>query len=636
MFVTFYSYKGGVGRTLALANVAYCLATDRHEPCKVLLWDFDLEAPGLQQVLHCKWGQKKLGFIDLVFHFIKTHEVPSIADYIHHTDVPGVDILPAGLMNRSYSAKFAQLNWRDLYHQLQGFTFVEKVKMQLSAHKPQYDYILIDSRTGYSDVSGICTLQLPDIVVLVFRLNDQNLGGISKVNKIIQAHSGEKRHRRIDVIPVVSPAWPFGAMDANKQLKKAARIFGDLDLLRISFDPALNYKEKILLKEKEKYDNPPICADYVGLTSKIRSLNQDDPLTILEGGKERMENIDFDGAFSKFKRLVQLQPSNSDYWTYLADAAISSAEFSSKDEEAGGREKLKEAEELIDEQVEANPKNAGLLLAKAKLLSQRDKGDLLEVESVLSKALDIDPKLVQAYIMRGMRYVRGKQYEKAIADFTRITELDAKDAQAHLHRGKCFRELDRYAEAEKDFKRAIDLNNREPIFYLERARLFFEQEKYDKAESDIKALLSIAPRMEHAKVFYCHVLASKGKQEEALTILNELEKGHPLLDTRLNIAETYIALGAPQKALAILPKKELPLKHRLKIIPEIFKAIAEVILSDEVTAITREKVANLVHSIKESKPSWNWAELRQYIKRASRDRTLTPEKVALIEELVGR
>ena len=42
--VTFYSYKGGVGRTLALLNVAYELADSGQ---RVLVVDFDLEAPAI-------------------------------------------------------------------------------------------------------------------------------------------------------------------------------------------------------------------------------------------------------------------------------------------------------------------------------------------------------------------------------------------------------------------------------------------------------------------------------------------------------------------------------------------------------------------------------------------------------------
>src|SRR5258708_5542744 len=44
--VTFYSYKGGTGRTMAVANVAWILASNG---CKVLTIDWDLEAPGLHR-----------------------------------------------------------------------------------------------------------------------------------------------------------------------------------------------------------------------------------------------------------------------------------------------------------------------------------------------------------------------------------------------------------------------------------------------------------------------------------------------------------------------------------------------------------------------------------------------------------
>ena len=44
MIVTFYSYKGGTGRTMAMANIAILLAKGG---CRVLAVDFDLEAPGL-------------------------------------------------------------------------------------------------------------------------------------------------------------------------------------------------------------------------------------------------------------------------------------------------------------------------------------------------------------------------------------------------------------------------------------------------------------------------------------------------------------------------------------------------------------------------------------------------------------
>src|SRR5262249_8618351 len=44
--VTFYSYKGGTGRSMLLANVAWILASNGK---RVLVVDWDLEAPGLHR-----------------------------------------------------------------------------------------------------------------------------------------------------------------------------------------------------------------------------------------------------------------------------------------------------------------------------------------------------------------------------------------------------------------------------------------------------------------------------------------------------------------------------------------------------------------------------------------------------------
>src|SRR5260221_6473352 len=46
MICTFYSFKGGVVRSMALANVAELLY---QQGVRVLMVDFDLEAPGLEQ-----------------------------------------------------------------------------------------------------------------------------------------------------------------------------------------------------------------------------------------------------------------------------------------------------------------------------------------------------------------------------------------------------------------------------------------------------------------------------------------------------------------------------------------------------------------------------------------------------------
>ena len=65
--------------------------------------------------------------------------------------------------------------------------------------KRHYDYTLIDSRTGLSDISDICTVHLPDTLVDCFTLNDQSIDGAIAI-----ARSVEQRYhyRNIQVLPV--------------------------------------------------------------------------------------------------------------------------------------------------------------------------------------------------------------------------------------------------------------------------------------------------------------------------------------------------------------------------------------------------------------------------------------------------
>ncbi|QQZ52444.1 hypothetical protein IFE09_00070 [Streptomyces microflavus] len=49
-------------------------------------------------------------------------------------------------------------DWHSFYNRLGGGAFIDSLREQMAR---AYDYVLIDSRTGLSDTSGVCTIQLP-------------------------------------------------------------------------------------------------------------------------------------------------------------------------------------------------------------------------------------------------------------------------------------------------------------------------------------------------------------------------------------------------------------------------------------------------------------------------------------------
>src|SRR3954468_2106989 len=86
--ITFYSYKGGTGRTLAVANTALFLARFGH---KVFVLDFDLEAPGLHYKfdLHSQLGGGPInGLVDFIQSFKRTGLIPELAPYVNNIALP--------------------------------------------------------------------------------------------------------------------------------------------------------------------------------------------------------------------------------------------------------------------------------------------------------------------------------------------------------------------------------------------------------------------------------------------------------------------------------------------------------------------------------------------------------------------
>lgn len=184
--VTFYSYKGGVGRTMALANVAMLLAKWGY---KTLMVDWDLEAPGLEfyfrDYLNVDEIRLHPGVVELLLSQsrIKSNSVTPGRwnDYVIevplHLAAP-LHLLTAGNRNPSYFERLRSFDAESFYDDKDGGHFIESLRDEW---KQNYDFVLIDSRTGITDIGGICTVQLPDILVLLFTANEQSLKGIMDV-----------------------------------------------------------------------------------------------------------------------------------------------------------------------------------------------------------------------------------------------------------------------------------------------------------------------------------------------------------------------------------------------------------------------------------------------------------------------
>ncbi len=202
---TFYSFKGGVGRTMALVNVAVDLA---NRGKRVLIVDFDLEAPALDTFDLGRPPESTLGMVDFVREYLDTGMAPDAAHFLFKSaDLPnnggGLWIMPSGSQDRGYASRLASIDWNDLYENHDGYLLLEDLKLQWQA-EIEPDHVLIDCRNGYTDIGGICTRHLPNAVAVFFFPNQQNLRGLTKIVRDIRAEGTGPRRQRIDLHFVLS------------------------------------------------------------------------------------------------------------------------------------------------------------------------------------------------------------------------------------------------------------------------------------------------------------------------------------------------------------------------------------------------------------------------------------------------
>jgi MinD-like ATPase involved in chromosome partitioning or flagellar assembly len=229
--ITFYSYKGGTGRTMAMANVAWILAANGK---RVLMVDWDLESPGLDRFFTPFMDEGTMsstnGVIDLIREyewaatretprdpfwyeeFARVHKYSFSLVWPHFPADATLDFLSAGRQNRDYAVAIAGMNWEDFYERQGGGTFFDALRADMKRH---YDYTLIDSRTGLSDVADICTIHLPDILVDCFTLSQQCIDGAAQIAELVPKRS----ERTIRIFPV-----PMRVDPAEQERAEAGRL----------------------------------------------------------------------------------------------------------------------------------------------------------------------------------------------------------------------------------------------------------------------------------------------------------------------------------------------------------------------------------------------------------------------------
>jgi AAA domain len=288
--ISFYSYKGGVGRSLMVANIALILASNNKQ---VLVIDWDLEAPGLHRYFAPFLDDPSLsatpGLLDLFTNYYDTaasligddpdaekRTTPlwdaTDLDFLNYAQIfPGeltkpidgkIYFVGAGKQDEFYSSQVAAFDWEDFYAAADGSRFVDALMERARA---EYDYILVDSRTGVSDTSGICTVQIPDALVVCFTYNNQSALGAEAIARSAfhqrQTHARNSeisattsRPRDLAIIPMPTRIDETDPRILDGRRKKVWELFDwTLELQNVSEKKAYWFANEVLYESHHSY-----------------------------------------------------------------------------------------------------------------------------------------------------------------------------------------------------------------------------------------------------------------------------------------------------------------------------------------------------------------------------------------------
>ena len=291
--IAFYSYRGGVGRSTALCNVAARMAA---EGDRVLVIDLDLQAPGASIILGgAEYAGKEVrGIVDEINQARTDSRTPDFSTCVRSMRLGAKPfwLMPSGRLDQHYpgNAELAELSHLSALDP----NFVDQVLNALLEYvsKDAFHYVLIDCRPGLSMVSLRAIEKLAESVVVLFGLDRQSLLGVNWTR--------EKFHSLGKHLHLVASRTP-ARDDTRQALEEASKAWEDPVLVTLSFDESMLLRERIVLSTEKTQ----LARDYDVLTTIVRS-PEDIASLVADGRRLLGESGGSLTALDRFKRASLL------------------------------------------------------------------------------------------------------------------------------------------------------------------------------------------------------------------------------------------------------------------------------------------------------------------------------------------
>jgi len=209
--INFYSYKGGVGRTMLTSQIARLLAALGK---RVVVADFDFDAPGIPAVFGMRFQDIDGGLFELYTKFQNSSDDEfkvNLDKYLKDVDIKlrgegnnktgCIKILPSGCITKKYWNSISDPAWMDSLssspHKQDSFLRFVMKKLQPTL-EPMFDYLLIDARAGIT-YYGTIGQYIATRQAMIFCPNDEAKDALETVLLPALEESQKNRKEAYDI-----------------------------------------------------------------------------------------------------------------------------------------------------------------------------------------------------------------------------------------------------------------------------------------------------------------------------------------------------------------------------------------------------------------------------------------------------
>jgi tetratricopeptide (TPR) repeat protein len=126
-----------------------------------------------------------------------------------------------------------------------------------------------------------------------------------------------------------------------------------------------------------------------------------------------------------------------------------------------------------------------------KALADVGKGMYAEGIKKFDRLIEINPRMLPAYVYRGAAYAQKGEYDKALSDYNKAIEINPRYEKAYVNMGLVYDKKGDYDRAIVAYDKVLEVNARYNDAYFLRAKSYFNKKKYDKSWDDVHKAVAL-------------------------------------------------------------------------------------------------------------------------------------------------